>query len=135
MNSEQSPLRGVDINNVNEEVRETQEHKENDEDEEYEEEYENPIETKPFENTANQEPSNQEDVLKMINNPVERPTTRNPRMATRGGSRGNQDLDKSKSESMGEMHRKVDNDPESLKIEQEIKGGAGFALPNDSDDD
>lgn len=105
--------------------------KPNKNEDDYESDYEDPIETKPFENTANNEPVDQSDVLKMIAKPVDRPTTRNPRMASRGQSAKSHNRD----ESMGEMnHSDIKDDPESSKIDQEIKGdGFGFELPGDSD--
>lgn len=130
-NSDASPLKGSDLNRINKQNSEKYKKQSNDDDE-YEEDYEDPIETKPFQNTTEKEPTNQEDILKMINQPVDRPTTRNPRMA-RGASRG-QKLANDKHEDMGDMHR--DNeDPESLKINKEIKGNSGFQLPGDSDND
>jgi len=101
--------------------------------EDYEDDDEEPVPTKPFEKPKDfEETVSQEEVLHMINKPVERPTTRNPRMQ-RVSNRNEKDELSNKNESMGEMHRD-EKDPESLKIQNEWKGGKGFELPSDSDE-
>lgn len=75
----------------------------NSDEEKYDEDYEDeePIPTKPFENnTVKDEPINQEEYLKLINNPVDRPTTRNPRMQRKG--------DKSKDSEASNRHNEGD---------------------------
>jgi hypothetical protein len=101
-------------------------------DDDYEEDDDEPIQTKPFQNVEDSgEQIDQEKYLQMMNRPVERPTTRNPRMS-RGASRGQKENDHNKDESMGEIHRD-EKDPAAVKIQQEIKGKSGFELPDDSD--
>ena len=107
----------------------------NDEDEQnedkYEEDYEDePVPTKPFDNrSAEEASSNQEDILKMINNPVERPTTRNPRMQ-RNEARSKKH--ENKGNESGEFDKRP-QDAESLKIQKEIGGHSNFELPDDDD--
>lgn len=129
MNSEASPPQ--QFRKVKDDEEEDDENEENDEnyDEEYEEE---PVPTKPFDGNKSQDPPNsQEDVLKMINNPVERPTTRNPRMQRKADRGSNQ---AQREEGLGDFGE-FENNPESLKIKEEIKGVNGFELPGDSDED
>lgn len=53
---------------------------------------EEPVPTKPFDNSMPAEaPVDQSEVLKMISNPVERPSTRNPRMQRNGERKKNTD--------------------------------------------
>lgn len=57
----------------------------NDDEDNYEDDYEEePVPTKPFDNSFSEKiPVNQEDILKAASGPIERPTTRNPRMQRR----------------------------------------------------
>ena len=97
----------------------------------YEEDYEDePVPTKPFENKSVEEASaNQEDLLKMINNPADRPTTRNPRMQR---SEARSKKHESKGHESGEFDKRP-QDVESLKIQKEIGGHSNFELPEDDE--
>lgn len=102
-------------------------------DENYEDDYEDePVPTKPFNNKQAEEvASNQEDILKMINNPVERPTTRNPRMQ-RNETRSKKH--ESKGDESGEFDQKPQN-ASALMAQKEIGGHSNFELPDDDDED
>jgi hypothetical protein len=93
---------------------------------------EEPISTKPFENKIVQDgPINQDEYLKMINNPVERPTTRNPRMQRKGdNSKDSEPSNRHNEGSLGDVDQK-ESSPHTKKLETEIKGG--FEFPDDSD--
>lgn len=101
-------------------------------DDNYEDDYEDePVPTKPFDNKQAEElSSNQEDILKMINNPVERPTTRNPRMQ-RNETRSKKH--ESKGDESGEFDKQP-QDAEALMMQKEIGGHSNFELPDDDDE-
>lgn len=90
------------------------------EEDDYEDDYEDdePVETKPFENNQEEAtPVNQEEYLKMLQNPVDRPGTRNPRMQREKKSKSGADGSAKKSEG-----------------EKQENNTGGFALPDDSDE-
>lgn len=99
----------------------------------YEDDYEEdePVPTKPFQNkTADEGPINQEEYLQMLSNPVNRPSTRNPRMQ-RDKSENKNKENRANEESLGDIGQKEEN-ANLNKINEEIKGG--FTLSNDSED-
>lgn len=106
---------------------------EQDYDEDYENDYEeekDQVPTKPFDNgEQHSKPMTQEEVLKMINSPVERPTTRNPRMQRDGSKNKKEHVQKE--ENLGDTGQEG-NEPTTNQIQQDIKGG--FELPGDDSD-
>lgn len=102
-----------------------------DKDDNYEDDYEDedPVPTKPFDDHQNEAaPVDQQEYLRLLQTPSDRPHTRNPRMQ-RDGSKTNESKSKPV-ENLGSFEEKQNN-KESNKIEKEIKGG--FELPDDSD--
>ena len=103
-------------------------------DDDYEDDDEEPVPTKPFDNSLpNEQPMDQAEVLKMISNPVERPTTRNPRMQ-RNGEKSKETENRQNEGDLGDLEAKESNSDDK-KIKQEIQGNSGFQLPGDDSDE
>ena len=114
------------------EEHEDKNEEENEYEDEYEDDYEDeePVKTKPFENKQEENAQiDQEEYLKMMNKPVDRPHTRNPRMQ-RKGKESEEAENRHNEGSLGDIEQKEDSST-FKKIENEIKGG--FELPDDSD--
>lgn len=126
-----------DINSQGSPMKNFKSMKEEDEEQKYDDDYdddEEPVPTKPFDNSLSKDQSvDQAEVLKMINNPVERPTTRNPRMQ-RNGEKSKEAENRQNEGELGDFEAKESN-PNDKKIKQEIQGNSGFQLPDDDSDE
>jgi hypothetical protein len=127
-----------DLNSQGSPLKNFQSMKEEDEEQKYNEDYEDdeeePVPTKPFDVSMQKDQSvDQAEVLKMINNPVERPTTRNPRMQRNGG-KSRESENRQNEGDLGNLDAKVSNSNDK-KIKHEIQGNSGFQLPDDDSDE